>query len=332
MNTTRLPVPDLARVIAVILVTLCHCPVTGSDENMPAALLVRGFHFLGDGVPPLFFLLSGYLGASKINDRTIRMGRYAAGKLRTLAVPFLFWNALLLSLVFLARALGIEALTRSGGAYFDVKSTLSSVASAWLGIGRAPIVYQFWFLRDLIVVSILGIVVCRALARIPLLLLLLLLLAIPVPMARSMGCFLLGYSIKPHGRVLQSLAWQLLLGYCLAWILLGWGISMEWIAVPTLLQHIGSAAFLFCLAALFCRCALGRRLAVLGSASFFVYAAHEPTQTLLAKIWLMRGWPWFGSVFYFLFIPSVVFASCILVYHGLRRSAPGLLPYVTGGR
>jgi len=306
--------------------------VTDSDEKLPALTLVKGFLFLGYGVPPLYFLLSGYLGARKINDRTVRVGRYAKEKFRTLAVPFLFWNALLLFLIFLAKGLGIEALTRSSGAYFNVKPTLSSVASAWLGIGRRPIVYQFWFVRDLIVVSILGIVVCRTLPRIALLLLLLLLLVVPVPMARSMGCFLLGYFLKPHGHIWQSPAWQLLLAYCLAWILLGWGIFMQWIAMPTLLQHIGSAAFLFCLAALLCRFTLGRRLAALGSASFFVYAAHEPTQTLVAKIWLARGWPWHGSVFYFFVIPSMVFAACILAYHVLRRSAPGLLPYVTGGR
>ena len=158
MKTTRLPVLDLVRVISIFVLTLIHCPVTDGGEKLPATSLVKAFHFLGSGVPPLFFLLSGYLGACKINDRAVRMGRYAGEKLRTLAVPFLFWNALLLSLIFLAKALGIETITRSGGAYFNVNLTLPSVLSAWLGIGRAPIVYQFWFVRDLIVVSILAIV------------------------------------------------------------------------------------------------------------------------------------------------------------------------------
>jgi len=328
VNATRSPAVDLARVIAILLVPLCHCPLTGSIEKTAPMFLIR--EFLGYGVPPLFFLLSGYLGASKIDDRTVGIGRYVTEKLRRLAVPFLFWNTLLLSLIFLAKTLGVEAFMRSSGAYFNVKSTLPSVASAWLGIGRAPIVYQFWFLRDLIVVSVLGIVVCRILPGIPLWLWLL--FVVPVPMASSMGYFLLGYTLQPHSRAWQSLAWPSLVGYCLAWILLGWSIFLEWISVPYMLQHLGSAIFLFCLAALLSRSVLGRRLSALGSASFFVYAAHEPTQTLIAKIWLTRGWPWYGSVFYFLLVPGVVFCSCLLVHHLLRRSAPGLLPYVTGGR
>jgi hypothetical protein len=65
---------------------------------------------------------------------------------------------------------------------------------------------------------------------------------------------------------------------------------------------------------------------------FLVYAIHEPTQTIMAKIWLARGWPWYGSLLCFLLIPLVVFPTCILAYSWLRRWTPRLLLYVTGGR
>ena len=328
MSSPRQAVLDLLRVIAMFFVMLMHSPVTGDPRNESVVFFLKSF--LASGAVPLFFMLSGYLGARKINDRGVNIGSYAGEKLRTLVIPFLFWNALVLSLVFLAKALGVDSLFRSSGAYFDVEPTLSSMASAFFGIGRSPIVYQFWFLRDLIVVSVVSFAVCRYLPRIPLLPWLL--FFIPVPMAHSLGYFLLGYTLQPSLPTSPYLVGQSLGSYCVAWILLGCWTLLMGTSIPYPLQQIGSAAFIFFLTLLLSRLALGQRLAVLGSSTFLIYAIHEPMQTIMAKIWLEQGWPLYGSLFCFLLIPFVVFPTCILAYYFLRRLSPGLLPYMTGGR
>jgi len=328
VSSTRLPVLDLLRVIAMFFVMLMHSPVTGDPKDKPAVFFLKSF--IASGAVPLFFLLSGYLGARKINDRGVSIGCYAKEKLHTLVIPFLFWNALVLSLVFLAKAIGLDSVSRSSGAYFDVEPTVSSIASALLGIGRPPIVYQFWFLRDLIVVTLVSFVICRYIPRIPLLPWLL--FFIPIPMASSMGYFLLGYTIQPYFSTSQYFVGQSLGSYCIAWILLGCGTIVMWTSIPFPLQQIGSTTFILFLSLLLSRFALGQRLAVLGSSTFLVYAIHEPMQTFIAKIWLAHGWPLYGSLFSFLLIPIVVLPLCILAYYFIRRLLPWLLPYVTGGR
>lgn len=328
VRSPRLPALDLLRVVAMFFVMLIHSPVTGDPQDRPVLYFVKDF--LAGGAVPAFFLLSGYLGAKKIRDPGVSAGVYVREKLRTLVLPFVLWNGLTLSLVFLAKALHVDSISRSSGAYFDVEPTLSSMAAALFGVGRSPIAYQFWFVRDLIIVSVVSLVVCRVLPRIPLLPWLL--FFIPVPMAGSMGYFLLGVAIQLHVSTWRGLGGTSLGLYCAAWILVGLATVMRGTPIPYPLQQIGSAAFLFFVALLLSRVAWGQRLAALGSSTFIVYALHEPIQTLMAKIWLMRAWPWYGSFLCFLLIPLVVFPVCVLVYALLRRWSPRLLQVLTGGR
>jgi fucose 4-O-acetylase-like acetyltransferase len=325
---SRLAFLDLARVIAMVLVLLVHSPVTGGPAASPAVRMVKDI--LGSGAVPLFFILSGYLAARKINDPGCSVRDYARDKVRSLIIPFLFWNGLVLSLVFAAKALGAEARLRGSGGYFDVELSPVSAASALLGIGRWPIVYQFWFLRDLIVVSLLAWIVCRHVRWVGLLLWPLFL--VPVPMAGSLAYFLLGYSLEPYGARCQGLGRTWLACFCGVWLAAGWLALSLGGSIPAPLRQIGSAIFILALSLIASQWTWGRTAAVLGSSTFFIYASHEPLQTLLAKAWFVGGWPGYGSAWCFLLVPLVVFPACLLAYHALRRWSPAILAYATGGR
>jgi fucose 4-O-acetylase-like acetyltransferase len=328
MIAPRLAFLDLARVLAMVLVLLAHSPVTGEPATSPVVRWVKDV--LVSGVVPLFFILSGYLAARRLNDPGSRAGEYARDKFRSLVIPFLFWNGLVLSLVFAAKALGAESRFRGSGGYFAVEPTLASVVSALLGIGRWPIVYQFWFLRDLIVVSALSWILCRHVRWIGLLLWPLFL--VPVSMASSLAYFLLGYALEPYGARCQHLARRWLGCFCGVWIAAGWLSLAVGGTIASPLRQIGSAVFILALSLIVSRWSWGRGLAVLGSSTFFIYASHEPLQTLLAKAWFVRGWPGYGSAWCFLLVPLLVFPACLLVYHALRRWSPWLLACATGGR
>ncbi|MBP8303284.1 MAG: acyltransferase, partial [Phycisphaerae bacterium] len=324
----RLADLDLLRVVAMFFVMLIHSPVTGGPQDRPVLYLVKDF--LAGGAVPAFFLLSGCLAAKKIHDPGTSAGVWVREKLRTLAVPFVFWNGLVLSLVFLAKALHVDTAFRSSGGYFDVEPTWPSMVAALLGVGRAPIAYQFWFIRDLFVVSMASFWVCRFLPAVPLLPWML--FFVPVPMASSMAYFLLGVAIQPCVSAWRGLGWAPLGTYCTVWILLGLGTSMLWTPIPYPLRQIGSAVFLFFVSLLAARATWGQRLAAIGSSTFLIFALHEPLQTCLAKTWLARAWPWYGSFFCFLLIPLAVLPLCVLAYAWLRRRAPWLLPVLTGSR
>jgi hypothetical protein len=112
----------------------------------------------------------------------------------------------------------------------------------------------------------------------------------------------------------------------------GAGDVRSWLVIPFPLQQIGSATFIFFIARTISFTAWAPRVSVLAPAIFFVYATHEPTQTIIAKVWQNLGLPGFGTVAFFLAVPAAVFPLTVAGYMLLRRTLPGLLPIMTGGR
>ncbi|OYW77446.1 MAG: hypothetical protein B7Z37_04195 [Verrucomicrobia bacterium 12-59-8] len=166
MKTKRVAVLDIVRVVGMIFVMFIHSPIKEELKGSPEVFLLHSF--FASGAVPIFFLLSGYLGAKRIRSDQFSWFAYAKDKLNSLIIPFLFWNVLVILLVFVAKATGLSTVFQGNGSYFDLQFSVSSIATALFGIGRAPIVYQFWFLRDLIIVSFLAVIVCRRLPNIPL--------------------------------------------------------------------------------------------------------------------------------------------------------------------
>jgi hypothetical protein len=199
-----------------------------------------------------------------------------------------------------------------------------------LGIGRTPIVYQFWFLRDLIIATFLAFFLCRHVPKIPLLPWLF--FFIPLPVAASLGYYLLGYQLHSYLLPGKFPTVHVSFLYCACWLLMGIGVLVNMIVIPFPLQQIGSAAFIFMLAIIAAANSLTARLSILGSAVFFVYAAHEPLQTILSKSWQILHIPAYGTFLCFLLIPAVVFPLCVVTYRILRNLAPRLTAFVTGGR
>jgi len=143
----------------MFFVMFIHSPGNADMQTAPEIFLLKGF--ISSGAVPVFFLLSGYFGARKIDLKSVSPGHYIQEKIHTLIIPFLFWNSAVLVLVFTVKYFHMDSAFRGSGAYFDVSPNASSIGAALFGIGRCPIVYQFWFLRDLIVVVFLAFVLCR---------------------------------------------------------------------------------------------------------------------------------------------------------------------------
>jgi fucose 4-O-acetylase-like acetyltransferase len=312
----------------MLFVMFIHSPVDGDAKSSPAIFLLKGY--FASGAVPIFFLLSGYLGAKTLQTPTLRFSAFARNKLRTLIIPFLFWNLFVLILVFSAKSSGLASGFRGSGAYFDVEFSLSSIACATFGIGRPPIVYQFWFLRDLIVVSFAAFILRRALPKIPLLPWFF--FFIPIPMASSLGYYLLGHHL--HGilptekfpKVDSSLI------FCLCWFGMGIGVLVGWVNIPYPIQQVGSASFILMIAISLAATRLRHKVALLGPATFFVYATHEPLQTIIAKVWQALNIPHYGTLFCFLLIPASVYLISVVGYFFLCKITPQLMSVATGNR
>jgi fucose 4-O-acetylase-like acetyltransferase len=327
---------DVVRVVAMIFVTFIHSP-GATVGSSPVVYFLKSF--IAGGAVPVFFLLSGYLGARKLNLRTYRFQDFAREKARTLVAPFLFWNLLVLLLALAARKAGFSASLRGGGAYFDVTPDFSSVIAALIGFGRYPIVYQFWFLRNLIVIVFVAFFICRWLPSIPLLPWLFFFVPLPMaplvgtlPIGPCLGFYLLGHDLSALLPPSRFPLVQPCLLYCACWTLMGAGVIGGIVSIPDSLGELGSAAFIFMFAVAISATSFGARLSLLGPSVFFVYATHEPLQTLIGRLWQAHQWPGFGTLICFLLIPAFVYPCCVLAHGLLQRVAPRAALFVTGGR
>lgn len=100
---------------------------------------------------PLFFLFSGFLFFYKTNDFTIEI--YAdklKKRVRTLLIPYLFWNILFVVFYNISEKLFPGATESIIGKGYTIKDWLLAF---WDNNNTGcPISYQFWFIRDLMIV------------------------------------------------------------------------------------------------------------------------------------------------------------------------------------
>lgn len=218
--------------------------------------------FLASGAVPMFFLLSGYLSADRLNPKRTTTAAFF-GKLQKLIIPFLFWNALLLALVLAIKQLPVAISPTEGGSHASWLSVQTNSAwdimSALLGIGRSPIVYQFWFLRDLIVANIVAFFLVRPFPFLSLAGWLLLFL--PLSLWASCGFFFAGFSVHRflRLRIKPSVSWPWL--FMLTWLGVGavfWGVGIR---APHALLQLGGSLWLLSVALVVSRLKMGGALA-----------------------------------------------------------------------
>jgi surface polysaccharide O-acyltransferase-like enzyme len=171
-STLQSKVIDFLRFPLIVGVLFIHngsATVSISGEELGNSGYMPLHHFcsdlfsqiLGRVAVPLFFFISGFLFFLK----TPYLGKKEyfqklRARTKTLLIPYLFWNLLYLAFLFLAFSIPALGLSKwinrmSEITAFDFQYMLTSL---W-GLpsrGMYPIVYQFWFIRDLMVVVVLS--------------------------------------------------------------------------------------------------------------------------------------------------------------------------------
>jgi hypothetical protein len=351
-NAQREDWPDLLRLPLMLGVVLIHAydPLSGG------ALSLQGHDHIADQVMyffsqilgrlsvPIFFYFSGFFFYRQLSAPSFTVWLGLIGKrVRTLFVPFLFWNVLTL-LTFLA-------LYKFGGGGSPGSSS-ERVGSADL-VGKlvllfdnngSPISYQFWFIRDLMICLLLSVFtiplgrwwfgaltavigVCWLVGVWP----------VAVPTAPSVFFFLLGgFACRATNTLfLNRVPYWIALMYAI-------GILLE-LFFRDVLGDVAHRLFLFfgVLSAYWLATLLGRS-AVLkqffknyGAAAFFLFAAHEPLLSMIKKVVFkiaLRSPGLINILLAYLIPPIVVCIVILIAWRILRRFAPGLLAFATGGR
>lgn len=102
---------------------------------------------------PLFFMISGYLFFLKFGQHFKVRDYYCqlSKRTRTLLVPYLFWNLLVLGYFAFMHKFTPSLINSEFNNVYQY-TWLEWLRSFWDNPGGKPICYQFWFLRDLMVV------------------------------------------------------------------------------------------------------------------------------------------------------------------------------------
>lgn len=299
---------------------------------------------------PLFFFISGFLFFYKVeNFNTPVYLSKLRKRFKTLLIPYLFWNLLLVIMYF------VIPYTPVGNLLSGRNLDLTDIAGVFIGkvdnSGAAtyPLAYQFWFIRDLIVCVVLS----------PLLYWI-------VTKTHHLGIILLGigwfvgYKIPYIG--IRGFSTTALFFFSLgAWFschrkdLIAIVRDLKWIAFiyPVLViadlltkeqqynDYIHNAGilagivFCFLLVAHLIENNSIKTVPLLSSASFLIFAVHDPwLLTVIKKTILVVFKPTSDFVLTFIYFAVVILVVAIAVglYYIIKRLMPSFTALITGGR
>jgi surface polysaccharide O-acyltransferase-like enzyme len=294
----------------------------------------------------MLFLLAGYLFFYGSQPSATWFSRKIIKRGRTLVIPLLFWNLVCLAVTAAAQANPATATYFSGRSVPITSFTAMDYLNAVVGVTSHPIAYQFWFVRDLIVLAVLSPVIYLLLTTIPGVFLLLLGIrwfsssaawTIPFLSREAALFFCVGSALAIRRADLSSLdKWK-----AIAFAYLPLSI-LDALAKDTSISYpVHKTAELFGVALVFCATRYlrrssvwKRRLLALSPASFFLFAAHEPLLTVIRKLSYALWSPSSASRLVVLYCadPLLVIAVCTAAYFLLVKIMPSFVALITGGR
>ncbi len=289
---------------------------------------------------PFFFMISGYFFFYKINFNEDIYKQKIKKRIKSLLIPYLYWNATCLL----------------GFSLFDLEYNLVNVLRAFwnlveFGGWYFPAAYQFWFVRDLIVISLLSPLVYLYVKylKIPGLILLCFcwIYVIQIPYIGRQGLkmdavffFSLGAWFSLHRKILleefekyKKISYVFFVLFTMADLY----TQMFYKYIPLIHQTnvlLGIISF-FNLAKWII---VKKDISIsksLSSASFFLFAIHEPWMLKNIKNYIFETFKPQSDLFLtflFFLIPAIVTGLCLGLFYLGMELIPTFMNIITGGR
>lgn len=292
---------------------------------------------------PLFFAISGYLFFLKPFDYLARLKK----RFTSLLIPYILWSTM--GAIFIYSLLIVPAISQIINVKweFSLKDFLKHITIA-------PVQYQFWFLRDLMALTVLSPVIYLMSKRVPflwvsILAVLWFLLGDNSYIIRveSLLFFLLGsvFAIRGSLCFFPKHIYTILLLSGLTWFIIsfyyGYCITNQCFSViihPNIWYAISKLTglvfiwFVYDLKRvnLFLNQHLTSRLL---SGTFFLFCFHEPLLTTIEKssMIIIDKYNWTSYIFYFI-NPLFTIAISLLTFKFLHKNHPYILKFFTGYR
>jgi peptidoglycan/LPS O-acetylase OafA/YrhL len=294
---------------------------------------------------PIFFLMSGYLFFLNFEPSIRSFLNKIKTRFRTLLVPFLFWNFLTLLVMAAAQYLPVTQRFLSGKHIPIASFGPFQLFNAIFGLTDSPISFQFWFIRDLMVLVLISplIYLANRIVSIPMLSIAVIgwlvgKWPVYIPSSDAFLFFTLGGYLAISQRsifCMDRLGRTLLFPYLISVIITA---AMPSKAFTPILHQVGIlmgiVVLLYATSKVSAKGKVSALLLKLGPASFFLFAIHEPLQTVLKKASYHILAPTSSAMILFLYftIPLVIILIALALYRCLSVALPRLTSSLTGGR
>ena len=302
---------------------------------------------------PMFFFISGYLFFRDSKYFSIDTYRQKIGKrVRTLLVPYLFWNAVVLAVYFLVQTVASGMVSGNNRPIADYSMTdflwafwNKDNVNGFTEIG-APIALQFWYIRDLMMVSVFSPVIYFCVKRFNVWALIVFevfsqLNFLPdVVGLSSMAVFFFSFGayFSIHNRSFISRSKCVNIGAVIVFIVTlvmlneySFGVMRGWV---NLLNLLSGMLALFAVSAALMERKKVKKVKFLSDSSFMIFAVHALVLQVLQKSVLrMIGNPNDVKLIgVYLLVTVVAVAVSMGVYAVMRRWLPRFTAVITGGR
>lgn len=294
---------------------------------------------------PLFFLMAGYLFFATFHWSKRTYFTKIITRLRSLLVPFLFWNLAVLAIIAVGQAIPAIQPYFTGAGKTIAEYGAFDYVNAVLGLKGYPIAYHFWFIRDLMLLVVLAPMLAVIVRFVPIPFFVAVYIfwvtdSWPIYMPAAVGvlffsagalCGINDQNLFAFDRF-TTLIFLVYLPMLVADVIWYEAWFNNWLHRTGLI--VGVLAALCSTRYILNLPWLRDVLITLGGASFFVYAAHEPllgiVRLLAFKLVPLDGA--YTMLLLYLLIPVAVMAFLLGCNHLLARFSPRVLSVITGGR
>lgn len=294
---------------------------------------------------PLFFLLSGYFFFLSPDWSLSTYKSKLASRVKTLLIPFVFWNLATLLMYALAQRMPFTSSLFSGQNAPISSYHAFDYLNALIGLRGEPMSYQFWFIRDLMVMVLFTPLLYWFLRTVPKTFLALVftlwileLWPLYVPCSAAVLFFSAGsYLALLKASLFRLDKYGIPIAIAYAILLIVGTIAKD----HSFHLYIDKTGILFGIVAALYATQYAqahektrRFLTWAAGYSFYIFAVHEPFVAMLWKIAKKFIPPHssFTVLILYFGIPLAVITGAFVSYQVLKSIAPKLLRVISGGR
>ena len=318
-----------------------------TDMDSMVKLIYNLCYIFASVAVPLFFITSGFLFFKEYEHKIQFYFEKIKTRFKTLMIPYLFWNvSLLLLTLFLQSIPALKSFINKpiiDYSFFNIINLIFSINSL------TPISYQFWYIKDLMIMVVLSPVIFFGIRHIPYIGLLIVFLPwffglepgiIHVRYSALLFFYsgaLLSVSFKYQLNRIDNHRGKIIFSYTLMALIEALlrtsGYSLYNHQIHQAIIILGIPAF-WGATGIFLNSPANKILLNVARFSFFVFATHEPIMTIFRKIFYLFMPPRnsLQELAYYISLPGLTVVVTVLTAILLNKLSPKFFGIITGQR